>query len=212
MVHTPPPSAASRAALSNSPSAAARQTHLNTPTHGQSFSHFPQVSKDAPGGRRRRFNVRFRGRRLIILLFRRRPKCPSRRETTTPKRPPFIGTAASSRIANSTSSYSVGAILNNFLKNVEMEGRRPSVEAGVDPPELRVQRLLGPETPQQQVESSVVKTKLLAEAARDSGMKISDDTLAAISERAGPQECQPRQMRAMLKNQSSGGSRCRSTT
>jgi len=44
-------------------------------------------------------------------------------------------------------------ILNNFLKNVEMEGRRPSFEAGVDPPELRVQPLIGPDTPQQQVEA-----------------------------------------------------------
>src|SRR5882757_2955954 len=62
-------------------------------------------------------------------------------------------------------------ILNNFLKNVEMEGRRPSFEAGVDPPELRVQPLIGPDTPQQQVEA-----KLFAEAAREFGMKISDDT------------------------------------
>src|SRR5215204_5595451 len=44
-------------------------------------------------------------------------------------------------------------VLNNFLKNVEMEGRRPSFEAGVDPPELRVQSLLAPETPEQHVES-----------------------------------------------------------
>src|SRR5215212_7415258 len=58
-------------------------------------------------------------------------------------------------------------ILNTFLKNVEMEGTRPSVQAGVDPPELRVQRLLGPETAQQQVEASVVKSKLYAEAARE---------------------------------------------
>src|SRR6476619_5250663 len=47
-------------------------------------------------------------------------------------------------------------ILNNFIKAVEMEGRRPSYEAGVDPPALRVQPLIGPDTPQQQIESSVV--------------------------------------------------------
>src|SRR4029077_3984681 len=40
-------------------------------------------------------------------------------------------------------------ILNKFLRDVEMEGRRPSAEAGVDSPELRVQPLIGPETPQQ---------------------------------------------------------------
>src|SRR6185436_5239800 len=38
-------------------------------------------------------------------------------------------------------------ILNNFLKNIEMEGRRPSYEAGVEAPELRVQPLIGPDTP-----------------------------------------------------------------
>src|SRR5690242_5775190 len=46
-------------------------------------------------------------------------------------------------------------ILANFLKNVEMEGTRPSAMAGVEPPELRVQRFVG-DTPQ--VEASVVRT------------------------------------------------------
>src|SRR4051794_12854113 len=32
-------------------------------------------------------------------------------------------------------------VLNNFLRTVEAEGRRPSVEAGVEPPDLRVQML-----------------------------------------------------------------------
>ena len=98
-------------------------------------------------------------------------------------------------------------ILNNFLKNVEMEGRRPSFEAGVDPPELRVQPLIGPDTPQQQVESSVVKTKLLAEMAREAGMKISDDTLLQYLNELGRKNVSPEAMRSMLKNVSMGGGR-----
>src|SRR4051794_14211989 len=91
-------------------------------------------------------------------------------------------------------------ILNKFLRDVEMEGRRPSAEAGVDAPELRVQSLLGPETPEQQVESSVVKTKLLADEAREAGMKISDDTLVQYLIELGRNNVTPEKMRAMLNN------------
>src|SRR5258705_5915013 len=95
-------------------------------------------------------------------------------------------------------------ILNNFLKNVEIAGMRPSSEAGVDPPELRVQRLMAPET---QIESSVVKTKLFADAARESGMKISDDTLLQYLNELGRKNVSSDQMREMLKNLSIGGGR-----
>jgi hypothetical protein len=95
-------------------------------------------------------------------------------------------------------------ILNNFLKNVEIAGMRPSAEAGVDPPELRVQRLIAPET---QIETSVVRTKLFADAARESGMKISDDTLLQYLSELGRRNVSPDQMRDMLKNLSIGGGR-----
>ncbi len=98
-------------------------------------------------------------------------------------------------------------VLNHFLQNIEMEGTRPSVMAGVDPPELRVQRMLAPETPQQQVESSVVKTKLLAEAAAKSGMKISDETLVNYLNELGRRNVTPAQMRAMVGSSSSGAGR-----
>ena len=98
-------------------------------------------------------------------------------------------------------------VLNNFLKNVEMEGTRPSVMAGVDPPELRVQRMIAPETPQQQVESSVVKTKLLAKAAEDAGMKISDETLVNYLNELGRRNVTPAQMRQMVAGLSSGAGR-----
>src|SRR4051812_28761343 len=95
-------------------------------------------------------------------------------------------------------------ILNNFLRNIEMEGRRPSAMAGVDPPELRVQPLIAPEN---QIESSVVKSKLLADAAREAGMKISDDTLLQYLNELGRKNVSPEQMREMLKNRSMGGAR-----
>ena len=90
-------------------------------------------------------------------------------------------------------------LLNNFLRNIEMEGRRPSAAAGVDPPELRVQPLIGPETPQQGVEDNVVKTKLFAEAASDAGMKVSDETLLQYLDDLGRRNVSREQMRAMLR-------------
>ncbi len=96
-------------------------------------------------------------------------------------------------------------VLNQFLRNIDMEGTRPSVMAGIDPPDLRVQRMLGPETPQQQVESSVVKTKLLAQAATDAGMKISNETLVNYLNELGRRNVTPAQMRAMVSRHASGG-------
>src|SRR4051794_38872913 len=95
-------------------------------------------------------------------------------------------------------------ILNNFLKNVEIAGMRPSAEAGVDPPELRVQRLIAPES---QIESSVVKSKLLADAAREIGMKVSNDTLLQYLNELGRKNVSPAQMHDMLKNIQIGGGR-----
>ncbi len=91
-------------------------------------------------------------------------------------------------------------ILNKFLRDVEMEGRRSSMEAGVDPPELRVRPLIGPENQQQQVEDNVVQTKLLADAASDSGMKVSDETLLQYLDDLGRKNVSREKMRAMLSN------------
>jgi hypothetical protein len=98
-------------------------------------------------------------------------------------------------------------ILNHFLQTIEMEGRRPSLEAGVDPPELHVQPLLGPETPQQGVEKSVVESKLLAEAAADAGMKVSNDMLIQYLTELGRRNVSPDKMREMLKNAQVGGAK-----
>jgi len=97
-------------------------------------------------------------------------------------------------------------VLSNFLKNVEMEGRRSSYEAGVDAPELHVQYPLAADIPQQ-IEADVVRTKLLAEAATEAGMKVSDDTVVQYLNELGRKNVSPTQMRGFLNNVSSGNGR-----
>src|SRR3954451_23411597 len=90
-------------------------------------------------------------------------------------------------------------MVNYFLREVEANGRRPSVEAGVDAPELRVESLLGPESPQDHVEEHVVKIKLFADAARKAGMKVSDDTVVQYLMDWGRGNVSSQDMRKMLK-------------
>jgi hypothetical protein len=68
-------------------------------------------------------------------------------------------------------------ILRGFLDHIEGLGAQPSVMAGMDPPFLRVVPLRLAETPQEGVERSVVQTKLFADAAREAGMDVDDDTI-----------------------------------
>lgn len=68
-------------------------------------------------------------------------------------------------------------ILNDFLRHVETLGAQSAIEAGLEPAPLRVQRLLGEETPEQGVERSVVQTQLYADAAREAGMSVSDQVI-----------------------------------
>src|SRR4051794_18984314 len=67
-------------------------------------------------------------------------------------------------------------MVNYFLREVEARGRPPSEDPNAAP-DLRVESLLGPETPQDHVEEHVVKIKVFAEAARQAGMKVSDETV-----------------------------------
>src|SRR3954470_3904341 len=90
-------------------------------------------------------------------------------------------------------------MVNFFLREVEANGRRPSVEAGVDAPELRVESLLGRESPQDHVEEHVVKIKLFADAARKAGMKVSDDTVVQYLMDWGRGNVSSQDMRKMLK-------------
>lgn len=95
--------------------------------------------------------------------------------------------------------------LNSFLQQVEIAGTRSAFAAGVDPTQLRVQRLLGAETPQEGVEQSVVQTKLFADAARESGMKISDETLRQYLFQLGRGRVTPQEMRSFVAAMRSRG-------
>ncbi len=94
-------------------------------------------------------------------------------------------------------------LLNSFLQQVEMGGARTAYEAGVEPSELRVQRLLGPDTPQQGIEQSVVETKLLADAARQAGMRVSDATIVQYLDQLGRGRVTRPDMRKILNGMGS---------
>ncbi len=98
-------------------------------------------------------------------------------------------------------------IVNAFIQQVEAAGRSGAVEAGVEPRQLRVGPILGPETPQQGVERSVVQTRLFADAARQAGMHVSDDTIVQYLDELGRGNVSRDDMRAMLQRISSGGLR-----
>jgi len=66
-------------------------------------------------------------------------------------------------------------VVNNFLRNVEGMGYQAAIDSGAEPQPLRVTRILGVERPEQGVEQDVLRTHLMAEAARQAGMAISDD-------------------------------------
>ena len=91
-------------------------------------------------------------------------------------------------------------IVNSFLQGVHDTGVRSALLAGIEPRELRVQPIGG-----QQTEQSVVSTQLFAEAARDAGMRVSDEAIVAYLDELGRQRVSRDDMRAML--QQAGGGR-----
>jgi hypothetical protein len=95
-------------------------------------------------------------------------------------------------------------ILNAFIQGVEFAGRQAAIEAGVEPRNLRVEPILGPETPQQHVEEHVVQTRLFAQAARDAGMRMGDDTIVQYLDQLGRGNVSRDHMRAMLSRLQSG--------
>ncbi|MGD9634964.1 MAG: hypothetical protein AB7G28_04055 [Pirellulales bacterium] len=66
-------------------------------------------------------------------------------------------------------------VVNNFLRTVEAVGIQAAQESGAEPQPLRVAQMLGVERPQEGVEQDVLRTYLMADAARKAGMAISDD-------------------------------------
>jgi hypothetical protein len=99
-------------------------------------------------------------------------------------------------------------IVNAFLKQVEYDGAVNTVNATqVEPPPIRVPRLLGPEKPQEGVEQSVVRTRLFADAARDAGMRISDASIVQYLDELGRGRVNHDDMRTILGRLQVGGGR-----
>jgi len=91
-------------------------------------------------------------------------------------------------------------MVNAFLGQIELLGGQSAVEAGVDPSQLRVQRLIGPEKLQEGVEDNVVQTRLLADAARQAGMHVSDEMIRQYLNELGRGNVSPQQMRELVTN------------
>jgi hypothetical protein len=89
-------------------------------------------------------------------------------------------------------------LLNAFLMQIEQMGAKSAYEAGVQPSQLRVQQLLGPETPQDGVERSVVQTRLFADAARKAGMGVSDEAIGHYLDELGRGNVSRPEMREFL--------------
>ncbi len=66
-------------------------------------------------------------------------------------------------------------VVNGFIRQVEAVGRYAAEEAGAEPQPLRVDMIVGPEKPNQNVERDVLRVHLFADAARKAGMAISDE-------------------------------------
>ena len=90
--------------------------------------------------------------------------------------------------------------LNEFLRQVEGTGARTAIEAGVEPRPLHVERMLGPETPQQGIEQSVVQTRLFADAARKAGMRVSDEAIVQYLDELGRGNVTRDDMRTILSH------------
>jgi hypothetical protein len=96
-------------------------------------------------------------------------------------------------------------VVNNFLRNVEGMGVVAAQQAGAEPQPLRVAQLIGPETAQQGVEQDVVRTHLMAEAARKAGMAISDPYILEYLSQLGRGYVSLDDIRAILNSIQVGG-------
>lgn len=103
-------------------------------------------------------------------------------------------------------------LVNNLVRTVEFEGRRAMVEAGLEPRNLRVDPLIGPETEGQGVEENVVYTKLLADLARKAGMQISDDALVRYLDDLGRGRVSREKMKQIVHSMQTRGGRTSAAT
>jgi hypothetical protein len=98
-------------------------------------------------------------------------------------------------------------LVNSFLKAIEVGGAQAAIEAGVEPREIRVNRMLGAETPQEGVEADVVRTKLFADLARQAGMRVGDATIVQYLDELGRQHVTREDMRNVIQRMQVGNQR-----
>lgn len=96
-------------------------------------------------------------------------------------------------------------VVNNFIRTVEAFGRQAAEESGAEPQPLRVAPLVGVERPQDGVEQDVLRTYLLADAARQAGMAISDDYIVNYLMQLGRGYVSTDTVRQILNNLHVGG-------
>jgi hypothetical protein len=77
------------------------------------------------------------------------------------------------------------AIVNGFVREVEVIGRKAAFDAGGQPGPLTVEMLQGPERWQEGVEQDVARVRIFADAARAAGMNVSDENLSDYLQKLG---------------------------
>jgi hypothetical protein len=90
-------------------------------------------------------------------------------------------------------------ITNAFQEQVHELGARAAYMAGLEPRNLRVQPLVGPDTAAQGIENSVVHTRLFADAARAAGMHVSDELIVQYLDELGRGNVTRADMRSILE-------------
>ncbi len=98
-------------------------------------------------------------------------------------------------------------VVKGFLEQLFQLGRQLAFDAGADPQQLpRVQLVAGVGQPEQNVEQALLQTHLLADAARQIGIAISDENIRHYLNEVGQGRVSAEQMRQILKHsQFSGG-------
>ncbi|MEM8865462.1 MAG: hypothetical protein AAGF31_07930 [Planctomycetota bacterium] len=95
-------------------------------------------------------------------------------------------------------------VLAAFLEQVLRIGYQTALLEGAVDPRPIVQPLSLPSTPEQGVEQDVVITKIYADAARDAGIVVSDETISQYLTDLGFGKVSKEQMRAMLRDMGGG--------
>ncbi|MEO0531258.1 MAG: hypothetical protein AAF266_11890, partial [Planctomycetota bacterium] len=98
-------------------------------------------------------------------------------------------------------------ILAEFQQQVYIAGTRDAQEDGVEDLSLRVQPIDLPRSREQGVETSVVRTKIFAQRAREAGMVVSDAMVVDYLRALGRDRVSNDQMRDLLARMNVGGRR-----